>query len=377
MHRPLIVAQDSQKCHSCQQWLSGTQGICPKCEQVRTCAVCANNSHVQAQHNRICFSITAPTSIVETAVSRAVGGLGAVHQFITMRAFLAGGHEMATRIDAWARKTPRMDVRVLVAGVIYNDFPGPDELDADQTYIAQTLVPINPQDAIYLTDARFAVQPSKNVRWASAAVYKGIPAFVMSAFGIQGITMQKATDMLQRRTKEDVVNYHFLRASNHELPAETIERTLTTAKRWYRLAVQWKTFFVLGHILHTIEDSFSPAHTRRALGRTERHPYGTVEEIFFFGNQTDRSHSSHESWESIQSPGGVGARCVDVAVMAVSSAIRRFLDDIDGAPMLPLEWDASRMDAEPPGQCAYAQERANVFAEWLRAQVFAYHTSLL
>ena len=50
---------------------------------------------------------------------------------------------------------------------------------------------------------------------------------------------------------------------------ETQRRAINTARLWYRRAVEWRSLFIFGHIWHQMQDSFSPAHTRRNLARSE------------------------------------------------------------------------------------------------------------
>lgn len=330
--------------------------------------------HVARRHAVVCFpvsfSITAPTSTVERAAAVPFGGLGAVHQYVTMKAFMAGGDEFKRKFDEWSRRSQRLSVESLLAGVIYNDFPGEDDADIQMNYTSQYLSPIDPNDAYYITDRRFLVQPNADMRWANAAVYKHIPEMLMAIAGVKRSTMQSANAMLHRRIKEDRVNYHFLRATRDETPRESQRRAIATAQQWYRRALEWRNLFLFGHIWHQMQDSFSPAHTRRTLAPTPDAPYGVIDEIYFFGDQGDMWHSRHESWDAVSRKGSEGDRRVEAAIPPLRDSLKQFIDDVENAPQLPLNWDWSTMDKVAPGQRNYAEQRAEVFGEWLRAKAY-------
>jgi hypothetical protein len=333
---------------------------CERCGQVITCPDCAHRYPERTQaHQSICFSITAPVGIVERGITVAVGGLGAVHQYVSARAWA---------LAEQAQPRLALDAEDCVAGVIFNDFPADDEIDAARTYAATTLERMNAADAPYITDARFLWQPRREERWAAAAAYKDVPATLMTLAGVQESTMHRARRMLAQRTHETRINYHFMRASRNETDAEVVARAVLTARRWFRLAVLHRRTFPLGHIWHMVEDAFSPAHTERDLVRTTEAPYGRVQRIYFFGDQTDRSHSTAESIEAVLAPGSVGARAVDVCVLALRDILLRYAAAVAGAPLAP-----------PPGSTvapsaaveAYAAAAADEFAEFMRTQVFA------
>lgn len=307
------------------------------------------------------FSITAPTSTVERVVSHMVGGLGAVHQYVTMLAW-----EECRRGDAGALYAARLDdlagtrqdaAKQLVAGVIYNDFPVPAEIDADGAYVA-SLVPIDPMDADYITNADFLWQPSADDRWATGAVYKQLPGVVMALAGIRDDDADKARRMLALRTAPERTHYHFLRQTADETDEQVVRQACDTAAAWFRVAVKRESLFVLGHIWHMVQDSFSPAHTARSLGATDTAPYGTVDEVYFFGNQTDAWHSAHESWRAVEHPSSEGGRRVRAALAPLAAILRRWLDAVyspdDGTP------DDEFLDGA-----------VDAFREFMRTEVFA------
>jgi hypothetical protein len=339
-------------CHVCTSYTPAPP--CAQCGQVITCTQCADTPGTRL-HQAICFAITAPVGPLEQVVSAAVGGLGAVHQYVSARAWAAAEQ---------LRPGLAVDAEDCVAGVIFNDFPADDETDAARTYVATTLTRIAPADAPYINDARFLWQPTREARWAAAAVYKGAPEILMAMAGVQHAAMDHARRMLALRTHHTRINYHFMRASADERDDEVVERAVATARRWFRLAVERRRAFLLGHVWHMVEDSFSPAHTRRDLVRTEARPYGRVEAIFFFGDQTDRLHSSRESWDAAS--GGPAAAYISVAVLALRDILLAYDDALRSAPLAP-----------PPGMppsaahAEHAVAAAERFAVFLRERVFA------
>jgi len=347
-------------CHVCSVYTGVPP--CNQCGQVTTCPQCAQmGSPATRSHQAICFSITAPTGAVEDVVSRAVGGLGAVHQMVSARAWAAA--------EAANGAVARLDAGDCVAGVIYNDFPIEDETDAARTYVSSTLERIAPADAPYITDSRFLWQPTREARWAAAAAYKGVPTMLMSLAGVHHDAMVHARRMLAQRTAASRVNYHFLRSSGAETDAEVVERAVATVRRWFRLAVLQRRLFLLGHIWHMVEDSFSPAHTDRLVERTTDAPYGRVHGIYFFGDQTDHMHSSRESWAAVASSTDSTARhYIDVAVLALRDILLRYAAALAAAPLgaAPGSTAAPSAAAE-----AHAATSADDFAEFMRSQVFA------
>jgi len=349
-----------KQCHVCGTYTSVAP--CAQCGQVTTCPQCAQLSPAATRaHQSICFAITAPTSVLEDVASRAVGGLGAVHQMVSARAW--------AEAVAANGAVDQLDAADCVAGVIFNDFPADDEEDAARTYARTTLEPIAPADAPYIADRRFLWQPSRNERWAAAAAYKNVPTVLMTLAGVHHEAMEHARRMLAQRTAASRVNYHFLRASSAEADAEVVERAVATARRWFRLAVLRRRLFLLGHVWHMVEDSFSPAHTDRLVERTTDAPYGRVQRIYFFGDQTDHMHSSRESWAAVASSTDATARrYIDVAVLALRDILLRYVAAVAAAPL-----GAAPGSAAPPSAAAeaHAAAEADTFAEFMRTQVFA------
>lgn len=355
--QPPMQANRPLTCFVCSQYTRAPP--CAQCGQVIMCYDCVRTYPQRTQeHEKICFSITAPVGVVERGITVAIGGLGAVHQYVSMRAWLAA--EQTRRITLSAEDC--------TAGVIFNDFPAWDETDADVSFVRSTLERMRASDAPYITDQRFLLQPTREARWAAAAAYKGVPTTLMRLAGIQDAAMHHAQQMLALRTHETRINYHFMRASRHESDSEVVARALLTARRWFRLAIVTRRVFLIGHIWHMVEDSFSPAHTERDLMRSDTAPYGRVNRIYFFGDQTDSSHSAAESIESVLAPGSVGARAVDVAVLALRDILLRYVDALAGAPIMPPPGSVA---APSEAVYAYAERAAEEFAEFMRTQVFA------
>jgi hypothetical protein len=354
----------ARTCFVCRTYTP--RAACAQCGQVIVCAQCENTQPMALRaHQAICFAITAPTGPLERIVTSALGGLGAVHQYVTALAWAAlAATPAADTLRRLAATHPRLTARDLVAGVIFNDFPADDETDAAGTYL-RTLEPIAPSDAPYIHDAQFLWQPTRDARWAAAAVYKGVPEALLAVAGVRHETVEHARRMLALRTHESHVNYHFMRASAHEIDTDVRRRAVASAERWFREAVLLRSFFPLGHICHMVEDSFSPAHTDRDVAETTvAQPYGVVHEVYFFGNQTDQWHSSRESIAAVQQP--VGERRVATCARAVRDILQLYIAAVDTAPLLP-----------PGGalggaaQQAHAEHTAREFARFMKTQVFA------
>lgn len=320
---------------------------CAQCGHAKTCSECAERYPQQVRaHQAICFSITAPVNAVERTITALVGELGAVHQYVSALAW------------ALAERTGRVtsDARDCLAGVIANDFPIRDEYDTDREYVAKMLTAIEPRHAPYITDRRFLLQPTDEARWAAAAVYKGVPKLAMALLGVRPTAMDFADEMLAVRTSASRVNYHVMRSTPVETDAEVVDHAVATSKRWYRVAVLRRRVFLIGRIWHMVEDSFSPAHTDRDTERRMDTPYGRIRRIYCFEEQTDESHSTAESISAVLKPGSVGARRVEVAIIALSDILLRYERDIAAMPT-PDE--------------AYAQRAADEFGEFMRRQVLA------
>jgi len=270
---------------------------------------------------RIGYSITAPTGLIEHAICAMVAdGMGAVHQTVTARAFYSdgkGGQDLKDLQAAAQAAAPDavLDEETLVSGVIWPDFPV--HVDAEDRasvarYVA-LMVPIAECDAPYMREfARFRRQPSKALRYALAARYKGVPDWLMRIGGIDQTTIDQARQLLADRTAEMRTHYHFMlnrfeeqmaRAGNRQGATRSVCAAATqTLVKWMRVALESRTVFPVGQSFHTIEDSFSAAHTKR-VGPSDGRRYGAVLEAFYFGNQNDHSHGQLESFAAINRPG--------------------------------------------------------------------------
>jgi len=233
------------------------------------------------------FSITQPTGTMESVISWWYGGFGAVHQHIT-------GLATSKMISVKATKE-RLSAKRLVEGVIWNDFPSGDEQDVKQEY-DKILVTISESDAPYIEDDRFRWQPSETDRYAAAGAYANAGVISDIVYDLKGVTEEKqreANEMLDKRTGILKRHYHFLRETAEERDDSVRERAVTTCIRWYELALRNQDHFTLGHIFHLIEDSYSPAHTKRLAPKGDV-DYGKITEVYFFGNQTNTEHSRKE-----------------------------------------------------------------------------------
>lgn len=294
----------------------GISAACCCCRVDAAMTMTTSRPTTAQQQQRVCFSITEPTSLLEWTAAYCIGGLGAVHQYVTMLAFAD-----ATKRSATVRATySDDDVQQLVAGVIWNDFPSGDGVDGVR-YARETLVPITGSAAPYLSDARFRWQPSRETRWALAFVYKRMPALLANVFGVGDEARRAAERMLEFRAAQERTHFHFMLTRRDEPMDDVRSRAAAAAREWYRRALLEQNVFVLGHVLHMVEDSYSAAHTKRVP------PDGDLAEVYFFGAQTDRSHSSLESYAAVSRPGGEPEQRVRWCVAAVSDIIARFAAD--------------------------------------------------
>lgn len=297
-------------CHACGR--IGAQR-CPQCQVTAFCAACAQSGGeaVRQHQQQICFSITEPTSPMESFIALCVGGLGLVHQYTVMLAFTGDAKLNALFTD--------QEVRDLVAGTTWNDSPTADELDG-AAYRRDVLEQVPHPYAPYITDERFRVQMRRDLRFALAAAYKHAPMMLQSMLGIDERTADVAGAMLQRRAAAERSHYHFMRATSDETDASVVARSEETGARFYRLALQRRNAFVLGHNLHMLGDAYSYAHTRRDPAG------GRLLEVYFFGNQTDRGHSSRESWHAVDTMPEVRRR-VELVVIQIRAVLYRYAAD--------------------------------------------------
>ena len=318
------------------------------------------------------FSITQPDNTLEYIVAAiVVGGLGAVHQYVTMRAVLRDPKldERLRRLAASAARPEleMMTTRMFVAGVIHNDFPLPGVTaeNANAEFVRRYLIEIPLADAPYLTDARFRVQPNYQMRWAVGAVYKKSPQILVSVAGISPEMIRVAEDMLRERTVVERTPEHFMKRTATDTVANVIELAIRKCLGWTEEALVAESLFPIGKIVHTIEDSYSLVHCER-VAPTLRQPFGAVRNIMFFGDQTDHSHSVEEGWRAVSTPGSPGADRVDWALLPIGAVLWNFVIAVEALRALAAEALAN-----------YAEERARTIrfhvdkmGRLLREQVF-------
>lgn len=273
------------------------------------------------------FSITAATSGLERIVTGIAGdGLGAVHQFITQEAYNSDP-TLDQRMVALGKRN--CSASQLIAGVIWNDFPL-DSVDPERTeaYAAGALEAFDQKYAPYLTDPRFRVQPKEGLRVAMGAVHKGVPDIVSIMVGVNAQYVVIARRMIRERINEDRPHRHFMRKTASEGDAAVIAGAIYICLRWMAMALFNETAFYLGNITHTIEDSFSAAHTKRSAP-SDSAPYGAVNEVYFFGNQSDHSHSSAESWREVTRRGSDASRRVAWLIAPLREVFSFFITSME------------------------------------------------
>lgn len=273
------------------------------------------------------FSITTATSGLERVVTDLAGdGLGTVHQFITQEAY-GSDPTIAQRMSALGKRN--CTASEMVSGVIWNDFPL-DSVDPERTelYARFALRPFDAKYASYMTNPLFRVQPVEGLRVAMAAVHKSIPDLFSLLFGVNAQYLVIARRMIRERINEDRPHRHFMRKTADEPDESVIAGAVYICLKWMAMALQYETAFYLGNLLHTLQDSFSAAHTRRT-GPSESAPFGAVQEIFFFGNQNDHSHSRTESWREVMRSGSEASRRVVWLMAPMRAVISFFLTSME------------------------------------------------
>jgi len=289
--------------------------LCRACGLEAFCAACtaADHPRLREHEQRICFTITEPTGLVERAVCATVGGLGMVHQYVTRAAFTP---ELRAALgDA--------GTRLLVAGVVWNDFPVAESVTG-AAYLKAVLC--EAAHAPYLgDDAAFRLQPRRDVRWALGAVYKmpkllGLPTapLLLAAAGVARADVELAQRMLEQRDDPARSHLHFMRRAADEPDAAVLAAAVETGAGWFADAVARADPFVLGHLVHMVEDAYSAAHTRRG-------PDGALAEVYYYGAQSERGHSKCEDWAAVSEPGGEPGRRVGLAAAAVRRVLQLYV----------------------------------------------------
>ena len=283
------------------------------------------------------FSITAPHGVVERVLSP--DRLGAVHQYglyLTWRS----DPSIQQRVDALGR--PLCSAQATVAGTIYPDFAlkqgkGENILE----YHKQCLETIPLEDAPYIPDDVFRVQPVKKLRIALAAKYKKVPDAMVRPF-VGDDRVEQAAGMLSARTEAERPYLHFMRTRDDEPTASVIREGIEIGAKLMRKALVQENMGYLGRLIHTTQDSFSAAHTNRTPPGTLGTLYGTVVEAYFFGNQTDHSHSRQESWRAVSRAGSPEAARLEWSVLACRALIIFFLNGMDKLAVLSTDSEEAR-----------------------------------
>jgi hypothetical protein len=289
---------------------------------------CFVDAEEAAARQRVGFSITAPRGVERWLCELGAGGLGAVHQYLTM---LAALQLTATLSDALLEQ--------LCLGVIWNDFPWGEEDVEPKRFRDAIIERIPAESAPYITHPSFRLQANEATRWAVAAVYKNVPTLLCRAFSISEPARQTAAAIMEQRTKpERIADYHFMNRTADDTIERVIAHTSAVCKRWYYRALAQDSFFMFGHLLHLVEDSFSAAHTLR-IGAN-----GALAYAYFFGDQTDTSHSRAESYDFVVQEQVRMKWCV----AAVAELLQRFV--ADRAVLLEAAATASRAAREEAAQ---------------------------
>lgn len=279
------------------------------------CSVKCAEAHFGNDVNiiKVGFSITQSTGMLERTIGWWYGGFGAAHQYITEQA-------VGELIPADQAK----EAKRLTAGVIWNDFPSASP--TDPTY-QDDLVPISDDDAPYIEDARFRWQPSERVRYANAGAYKSAGPLSNAIYEWKGVSeddLDDAKDTIERRTDYGRTHYHFLRMDERESDQSVRDRAINTCLEWYRIALETGDLFTLGHMFHTIQDSYSPAHTKRTAPGS-KYDYGRITRVYYFGDQSDTYHSNKEGIKQVLDMNNEAHDRVEWCVRALNNLYLLFL----------------------------------------------------
>jgi len=278
------------------------------------------------------WSITAPQGFAERLLGRFCGNLGLIHQYIAWLAVCS----VKAVCKAFYDRVKSEGVQALVAGIIWNDFPLAPEGDLRAYVSFLERVPLS--DAEYLPHPDFRWQVRKPVRRALAGHYKNFPDWLLHIFGIAQHDCDVGERMLKYRAAGERVHYHGMKETGAETDASVKARARARLIEWYGKALRAPTIvdglFLVGHMVHLVEDFCSPAHTNMDKD-------GHLTSIYFFGDQTDLWHSKRESADVVFEKGSEAQRRIAFCVPLVRALLMRFVEDY-GAPVPPDETERAR-----------------------------------
>ena len=273
------------------------------------------------------FSITAPTNGAEKAVGWYFD-LAAIHQMVSALAYKSDPRTAALfeQLCTTIGNESYCSLLLLLAGVIFNDFPMPGLTAATywSRYVVPNIVDIPDADSRYIPDKRFRKQPRWGLRLAIASEYRDYPRWIARLGRASAADIQLARDMLDYRTSIKRTHFHAMKETVDDTTAAVCDRAARQAVEWMQQALQERSVFCIGKIWHMIEDSFSLAHSLRDTDPSEGFPYGKVLEIYYFGDQTDHSHSRDEGLAAVSKPGSPGYRRVEAAARPLMVTLQYF-----------------------------------------------------
>lgn len=273
------------------------------------------------------FSITAGTNAADKLVSWYYD-LAIIHQMVSALAYKSDPRTAALfeQLCANVGNEAYCSVMLLIAGVIFNDFPKPGLTAATywSGYVVPHIVDVPAADAPYVTDARFRKHPRRGLQVAIAGEYGGYPEAIVRLAGASTADIKLAREMLAYRTKISHTHFHAMKETADDTTAAVCDRAAAQATKWMKQALQERSVFPIGMIWHMFEDSMSLAHAMRDTEPSEGFPYGKVLEIYYFGNQSDRSHSRDEGISAVSKPGTPGYQRVQAAARPLMTTLLYF-----------------------------------------------------
>ncbi len=273
------------------------------------------------------FSITAPTNGAEKIVGWYFD-LAAIHQMVSALAYKSDPRTavLFEQLCAAVGNEGYCSVTLLIAGVIFNDFPQPNLSAATywSAYVVPNIVDIPESDSRYIPDKRFRKQPRWGLRLAIAGEYRDYPRWIARLGQASSADIALARAMLDYRTALSRTHFHAMKETAEDTTAAVCERATRQAVAWMQQALEERNVFCIGKIWHMIEDSFSLAHSLRETDASEGFPYGKVLEIYYFGNQSDHSHSRDEGLAAVSKPGSPGYRRVEAAARPLMTTLLYF-----------------------------------------------------
>lgn len=245
--------------------------------------------------NKIGFQIFMPSdSFIGNALSYLCPH-NMVHQRITQDAVTLWEHSFPEEIFFSGKNF--LSSKRLVEGLVWNDFPTDYGNTKHPTYNLVFTSPKNLQEKmracqkyyktnVVVSDERFSYGPSM-FQMAKLGAVLILPNQLITG----------TNNILAKRTHSgDLSHYHAMVGSTEEERAMSVQnkrdKIIDQLCEWFMCACKYKDMFYLGHIFHTIQDSYSSGH----VWREYRKGRGSVIIKFYdFSRQESSDHLAKDS----------------------------------------------------------------------------------